>query len=61
MIATGRHLLGIMFVWMAISRLLVATEPTFAPADVEFFEKRVRPILVERCYACHAKSQGKER
>src|SRR5688572_20589117 len=23
------------------------------PQDSEFFEKRVRPILVERCYACH--------
>lgn len=23
------------------------------PRDAEFFEKRVRPVLVERCYACH--------
>lgn len=23
-------------------------------ADVQFFEKKVRPILVEHCYACHA-------
>src|SRR4030095_5125221 len=22
-------------------------------SDAEFFEKRVRPVLVERCYACH--------
>ena len=28
-----------------------AAEP--APGEIEFFEKRIRPILVERCYACH--------
>ena len=25
-----------------------------AAADLEFFEKRVRPLLVERCYKCHS-------
>ena len=24
------------------------------PQDVEFFEKRIRPVLVEHCYACHS-------
>jgi mono/diheme cytochrome c family protein len=24
------------------------------PADVEFFEKRVRPLLVQHCYECHS-------
>jgi hypothetical protein len=28
-------------------------------ADVEFFEQRVRPVLVEHCYACHDAGQGK--
>jgi cytochrome c553 len=28
------------------------------PADVEFFEKKIRPLLVEHCYECHsAKSE----
>jgi len=35
-----------------LSTPLRADEP--APADVEFFEKQVRPILVERCYDCHS-------
>jgi cytochrome c553 len=26
----------------------------FAPADVEFFEKKVRPILAENCHGCHS-------
>src|SRR3954468_14208025 len=29
------------------------------PKGVEFFEKRVRPILVERCYECHGEKKHK--
>ena len=29
------------------------------PSEVEFFEKKVRPILVERCYECHSTSAKK--
>ncbi|MBX3450655.1 MAG: PSD1 domain-containing protein [Planctomycetaceae bacterium] len=34
------------------------------PAGLEFFESRIRPVLVEQCYSCHsadAASQGKLR
>jgi hypothetical protein len=31
-----------------------AAEPALAPEAVEFFEKRVRPILVAHCYECHS-------
>ncbi len=30
-----------------------AAEPTPDPAGVEFFEKKVRPLLVDHCYSCH--------
>lgn len=23
------------------------------PAEIEFFESKIRPVLVEHCYACH--------
>ena len=31
-----------------------ATSTTSADANIDFFVKKVRPILSERCYACHA-------
>jgi hypothetical protein len=27
---------------------------TFAPADIAFFEAKVRPLLAEHCYSCHS-------
>jgi hypothetical protein len=38
---------------MAAALLAGATE------DLEFFEKRVRPVLVERCSGCHSASSPK--
>lgn len=37
--------------------LLSADNPT--AADLDFFEKKVRPILIERCYECHSAESGK--
>ena len=33
--------------------------PGIAPADVEFFERKVRPVLVEHCYECHGDKKQK--
>jgi hypothetical protein len=30
-----------------------------APADVEFFEKKIRPVLVDHCYECHSQKAEK--
>jgi len=30
--------------------------PEFSEADLEFFEKQVRPLLVQHCYECHSKT-----
>ncbi|MBO0699988.1 MAG: DUF1549 domain-containing protein, partial [Zavarzinella sp.] len=40
--------------WAPIS---VAAEPADAP---DFFEKKVRPVLVEHCFKCHGDLKGKE-
>jgi hypothetical protein len=37
---------------LAISRATFGAEPT--PADLEFFEKEIRPLLVEHCLQCHS-------
>lgn len=34
--------------------IVVAQTSTLAPDELEFFEKQVRPLLVEHCYECHA-------
>ena len=36
----------------AVASCLLASEPT--PQQIEFFEKRIRPVLVTNCYACHS-------
>jgi Protein of unknown function (DUF1553)/Protein of unknown function (DUF1549)/Planctomycete cytochrome C len=33
---------------------LVAAAQEFAAEDLEFFESRIRPLLVEHCYECHS-------
>jgi mono/diheme cytochrome c family protein len=59
MSATKSGALGLAIVAALAARLSPAAqegEPTSAvdPGAVEHFEKKVRPILVERCFKCHA-------
>jgi cytochrome c553 len=48
---------------VVVSPLLpVAAEDKPAdPAGIDFFEKKVRPILVESCHKCHSAAAGKKR
>ena len=40
---------------LASSGIALATEvPEVDPQKIEFFEKKVRPILVSNCYNCHS-------
>ncbi len=32
----------------------------FAPEDLEFFESRIRPVLIEHCYGCHNSAETAE-
>jgi hypothetical protein len=41
--------------------LLSAARAEPSATDLEFFEKKVRPILVERCYECHSAEAGKSK
>jgi hypothetical protein len=31
-----------------------SADPPLKPEDVEFFEKKIRPVLVEHCFECHS-------
>ncbi|MEQ2006343.1 MAG: DUF1549 domain-containing protein [Limisphaerales bacterium] len=33
-------------------------ERTASPEDLAFFESKIRPVLVEKCYKCHAAGEG---
>ena len=51
--------------WPAIvaTALFLASTPRSASADEagDFFEAKVRPVLVEHCYSCHSEKSGKSR
>src|SRR5687767_10374129 len=38
----------------AIAGRLVAEENPPSTEDLDFFEKKIRPVLVDRCYECHS-------
>jgi hypothetical protein len=45
--------------------LAASVGPSFAaepgPAEIEFFEKKIRPVLVENCYSCHSADAEKQK
>src|SRR5262245_25063705 len=41
----------------AIAALLLVQTASADTAGVEFFEKRVRPVLAEHCYPCHGRDK----
>ncbi|MSU64886.1 MAG: DUF1553 domain-containing protein [Opitutus sp.] len=60
------NLLTWLFALMALATVLRAAEPTLkstlaalAPADLQFFENKIRPLLSEQCYNCHSKGADK--
>jgi mono/diheme cytochrome c family protein len=44
---------------IATRALAVTAAP--GPDELEFFEKKIRPIFVENCYKCHSVEQGKHK
>ena len=52
-----RHLAGIAFFALSAAAAEQAQVPT--AAQLEFFEKEVRPVLADHCYKCHGKEKQK--
>ncbi len=42
-----------------VTAALAADPVAFAPAQIEFFEKKVRPVLAESCLDCHTGTKAK--
>src|SRR4051794_20082247 len=56
-VARPRLILGLVLAWLATAQGHVQVRaPT---TDDEFFEKDVRPLLVERCHECHGGAKVK--
>src|SRR4051794_4991222 len=48
--------------WLHLALLLspgLALAVDLTPENIEFFEKKVRPVLAERCYKCHSSKSEK--
>jgi hypothetical protein len=47
--------------FLAISIALLTGTATAADPGIEFFESKVRPVLVENCYKCHSTAAKKQK
>ena len=45
---------------LALTLLLLAARPAFAQEGIDFFERKIRPVLVQECYSCHS-AEAKKR
>ena len=44
---------------MASTSLVANPTPDLSTDDLQFFENRIRPVLAENCYQCHAADSKK--
>ena len=51
--------LGIRWIGLTILVVTVTGQASAADDGLEFFEKKIRPVLVERCYKCHSSETAK--
>jgi hypothetical protein len=49
---------GLCLLSLAVS-LSAAPAPKLTPAQTDFFEKKIRPVLVKDCYKCHSAEGGR--
>src|SRR6267378_6318346 len=50
---------GLRLTFAGLSSAVLASAAEFKSEDYEFFEKKIRPVLVEHCYKCHSASSEK--
>ncbi|MGI9427994.1 MAG: PSD1 and planctomycete cytochrome C domain-containing protein [Bythopirellula sp.] len=47
--------------WLAAHGTTASAQQQISPADADFFESKIRPVLVQQCYGCHSTESGKTR
>lgn len=43
--------------WLVMTAAVIAEDAKPTPSQVEFFEKKIRPLLVEKCFDCHSQAK----
>src|SRR5262249_25497169 len=56
-----KHLVVILVLAATTAGVRAADDASLSSADRDFFEKRIRPLLVERCFECHSTKSVKKR
>ena len=57
MAISSKSLLASCFLYLGVALLSQATE--FSSEQLNFFEKKIRPVLVDKCHKCHSASSKK--
>lgn len=56
----ARDIAGVFGCCAVVTALLLSDSVAWAAeSDLEFFEQKIRPVLVERCFKCHSKETSK--
>ena len=57
------HRLNVLIISCIVSFLysgaVLAQDDNFSPAQIEAFEKNIRPLLIQHCYECHSADSDK--
>ena len=49
-----RYLQLLLIAILSCAPISVAEEPSQSDDDIQYFERKIRPILVQHCYSCHS-------
>lgn len=49
-----RYLLLLLIAILSCAHISIAEEPSPSDEEIQYFERKIRPILAHRCYSCHS-------
>ena len=48
------HIVAVLMIWLLAASGQICGAEEISEQDLKFFESKIRPVLVERCYSCHS-------